>query len=232
MDKIILSYPYINMGAGILPTTIHEGKIYFLFGKENKYADTPGFSDIGGGQDGNETFMQCAIREGTEELTGFLGSTKELSKILKLYGTYNIDFSPPDNSSHHKPYRMHIFPMDYDPKLPFYYNNNSKFLQEKLDPKIIEKSKIFEKAEIRWICIDDLLRMRGHFRSYFQHHLKNIVSQKSDIYAFINKALHSTTNTIVKSNKTRKNGSKMGKNNDKGKDNGKGNDKMNKSRRR
>ena len=64
------------MGAGILPTSIHRGKLYFLFGKENKYADTPGFSDIGGGQDGNETFLQCAIREGTEELTGFLGRSK------------------------------------------------------------------------------------------------------------------------------------------------------------
>ena len=24
------------MGAGILPTTIHNGKLFFLFGKENK----------------------------------------------------------------------------------------------------------------------------------------------------------------------------------------------------
>ncbi len=38
------------MGAGILPTTIHNGKLYFLFGKEGKYEDSaPGFSDFGGG---------------------------------------------------------------------------------------------------------------------------------------------------------------------------------------
>ena len=38
------------MGAGILPTTIHKGKLYFLFGKEGKHEDSaPGFSDFGGG---------------------------------------------------------------------------------------------------------------------------------------------------------------------------------------
>lgn len=50
------------MGAGILPTTIHNNKLYFLFGKENKYADTPGWSDIGGGTDNDETFMQTAMK--------------------------------------------------------------------------------------------------------------------------------------------------------------------------
>ena len=40
------------MGAGILPTTIHNGKLYFLFGKEGKYEDSaPGFSDFGGETD-------------------------------------------------------------------------------------------------------------------------------------------------------------------------------------
>ena len=43
------------MGGGILPCTIHNNKLLFLFGKENKYADTPGWSDFGGGKDGNET---------------------------------------------------------------------------------------------------------------------------------------------------------------------------------
>ena len=60
------------MGAGILPTTIINNKLYFLFGKENKYADTPGWSDFGGGTDNKETFMETSMREGAEELTGFL----------------------------------------------------------------------------------------------------------------------------------------------------------------
>jgi hypothetical protein len=36
------------MGAGILPTTIHNNKLYFLFGKENQYEDSAHvFSDFG-----------------------------------------------------------------------------------------------------------------------------------------------------------------------------------------
>ena len=166
------------MGAGILPTTIYQGKLYFLFGKENKYADTPGFSDIGGSQDGKETFMQTAIREGTEELTGFLGTEKSLAKMLKRYGTYNIDFN-------HGKYRMHIFPMKYDPLLPFYYNNNARYIQQKLNPEIIKSSKVFEKDEIQWVCIDSLPKMRSKFRSYFQPTLDMLQEQKTDIYKFL-----------------------------------------------
>jgi len=185
------------MGAGILPTTIYKGKLYFLFGKENKYADTPGFSDIGGGQDGKENFMEAAIREGTEELTGFLGSEKDLTKMLKKYGTYNIDFN--DNK-----YRMHIFPMNYGPLLPFYYNNNARFLERKLDPKIIQESKIFEKSEIKWICIDDLQKMRKQFRSYFQPTLVTLKEQEKNIYSFINKSLHTLHSKTSKQSKQSK----------------------------
>jgi transcription termination factor NusB len=181
------------MGAGILPTTIHNGKLYFLFGKENKYEDSaPGFSDFGGGTDFSETYLETAVREGAEELTGFLGSSKDIKKLLEKNGTYNID----NDTNGHKIYRMHIFPMSYDPMLPFYYNNNQRFLQQKLDPEIIKSTKIFEKAEIKWICVDDLIKMRSQFRSYFQNIVDMIYKQKNDIERFIvkgvkkNKSLH------------------------------------------
>ena len=186
------------MGAGILPTAIHNGKLYFLFGKENKYADTPGFSDIGGGQDGNETFLECAIREGTEELTGFLGSEEELAAMIKR-GTYNIDFN-------NNKYRMHLLPVKYDPALPHYYNNNSKFIHKHLDPEVIKKSKIFEKSEIRWMCIDELHKMRGQFRSYFQDTVDMIIARKRDIHAFMlirDRSVHKTRVRTRVGNKTR-----------------------------
>ena len=140
------------MGAGILPTCIYKNKLYFLFGKEHNYCDTPGWSDFGGGTDDKETYIQTAIREGGEELTGFLGSDKELSTMLKKHGTFHIDYK----SDGHSIYRMHIFPFEYDEALPHYYNNNQRFLQAHLDPSIIKKTKIFEKAEIRWIPVDDI----------------------------------------------------------------------------
>ena len=169
------------MGAGILPTAIHKGKLYFLFGKENAHADTPGFSDIGGGQDKNESFMETAIREGTEELTGFLGSEADLEKMLKKYGTYNVDFPTRNNGT----YRIHIFPYKYDEQLPFYYNNNAQFIHRKLDKRFLEKSTIFEKSEIRWVCVDELLNMKSQFRCYFQTTVETIVNKKHAIYEFI-----------------------------------------------
>jgi hypothetical protein len=167
------------MGAGILPTTIYKNKLYFLFGKENKYADTPGFSDFGGGTEKNESYLQTAIREGGEELTGFLGSDEDLSKMLKKRGTYNIN-----NDGN---YRMHIFCMKYDEALPYYYNNNQCFLQKRLDPETIKKTKIFEKAEICWFCVDELLARKKEFRSYFQKIVEKIVAQEPKIFKFIQK---------------------------------------------
>jgi hypothetical protein len=185
------------MGAGILPATIVKGELTFLFGKENQYEDSAhGFSDFGGGTDNQETYLETAIREGGEELTGFLGTDKELEKLLKKHGTYNIDH----HSNSHSTYRMHIFPIEYDPMLPFYYNNNQKFIQKRLDPHIIQESKIFEKAEIRWVPMHDLQKMRGHFRPYFRNIVDQICSQQKEINKFIRTGLKKST----KKNVTRK----------------------------
>lgn len=191
------------MGAGILPTALYKGKLYFLFGKENKYEDSaPGFSDFGGGTDNSESYMQTAIREAGEELTGFLGSDKDIKKMLQKHGTYNIDYK----SGNHSTYRMHIFPMVYDGLLPFYYNNNQRFLQKRLDSKIIQNSKIFEKEEIRWVCVDDLIQMRSQFRHYFQNIVDIILREKRQIYSFIKKSLNlriktKKNNTKIKNTK-------------------------------
>ena len=180
------------MGAGILPTTIHNGKLYFLFGKENQYEDSAsGFSDFGGGTDNNENYLETAIREGGEELTGFLGTDAELKKILKRYGTYNIDYK--SDNPNYSTYRMHIFPFDYDEKLQLYYNNNQRFLQKRLDPSVIKKSKIFEKEEIRWVCVDDILKMRSQFRSYFQNIVDIVYKERNNIKYFIGKNLKKRT---------------------------------------
>jgi 8-oxo-dGTP pyrophosphatase MutT (NUDIX family) len=193
------------MGAGVLPTTIHNGKLYFLFGKEGKYEDSaPGFSDFGGGTDHKETFFKTAIREAGEEFTGFLGSDTEVKKLLTKNKTYNIDYT---SNTNHGTYRMHIFPFEYNEWLPLYYNNNQQFLQKHLSPEVFKKNKIFEKAEINWICVDDIKRMRPKFRSYFQNIVDMILAQKEDIISFIKKRRIHPKNTKKKrlsSNKTRR----------------------------
>jgi 8-oxo-dGTP pyrophosphatase MutT (NUDIX family) len=190
------------MGAGILPTTIHNGKLYFLFGKEGKYEDSaPGFSDFGGGTDNNESFLETAVREAGEEFTGFLGNDADIRKMLRKYGTYNIDHK----SDGHQLYRMHIFPCEYNHWLPHYYNNNQKFLQKRLPPKVFKTTKIFEKAEIRWIPVDDLKKMRPQFRCYFQYIVDMMLCQKNSIKSFVEKSLKKGTKKTLRNIRRRHN---------------------------
>jgi hypothetical protein len=194
------------MGASILPVTIYKGKLYFLFGKERPDDENPGWSDFGGGTDDKESYMQTAIREGGEELTGFLGSDADVKHLLTKYGTFDVDYK----SDGYGIYRVHIFPMKYDPMLPHYYNNNQLFLQKRLDPKIIRDTKIFEKQQIRWLSVNDIMKMKQkkEFRSFYQNVVELILAKKSEIDSFIKKSLGKTATIYKKSYKrTNKSGS-------------------------
>lgn len=184
------------MGAGILPTTLHNGELYFLFGKENKYEDSaPGFSDFGGGQDNSESFLVTAIRESQEELTGFLGDTRGLLKR-----NFPIDLN---NGEKFGVYRMFIVHYPYNEWLPYYYNNNQKFLQKRLDKQVYKNSKIFEKAEIRWIPLSKLKSMKSQFRSYFQRMIPILIKRAPEIRAFLSKRSRKT-NRISRSHIAKK----------------------------
>jgi len=183
MFRFFLIYFYY-MGAGILPATIIKGKVYFLFGKENKYEDfAPGFADFGGGTNTvrgkKETFMETAIREGGEELTGFLGFGKELRKRLQKF--FPVDYQ----AEGHDPYRTHIFWVPYDPYLTYYFNENQKFLQKRLDPKVYKNSMLFEKSEICWFSLDDLMREKSKFRKFYRNIVDCILEKKEDIKKFL-----------------------------------------------
>lgn len=183
------------MGAGILPTALYKGKIWFLFGKENRFEKSaPGFSDFGGGTEIDELPLDTAIREGGEELTGFLGSDEELRQKLTKSGTYTID--EPKSK-----YRTHLLRMEYDPHLEKYYNNNQQFIQSHLPASIIRGSRIFEKAEIRWTCIDEIPKMMPKFRHFFASTARQILEQKAEIRAFLRKSSKTKTKTNKKKGK-------------------------------
>lgn len=185
------------MGGSILPVTLHNGKVYFLFGKERDIDENPGWSDFGGGTDKGETFIQTAIREGGEELTGFLGSDSDIRKMLNKHGTYNIDYK----SDGYGVYRCHIFPMEYDHLLPHYYNNNQRFLQKRLDPKIIRDTKIFEKTQIKWFSFDDIKKQHNEFRSFYKNIVHLILGNKSAIEGFVKSKLGKKHKKTIKHNK-------------------------------
>lgn len=191
------------MGGSILPATIYNNKLYFLFGKERDTDENPGWSDFGGGSEKGEALLETAIREGGEELTGFLGNEKDIQKLLSKYGTYNVDYK----SANHSVYRAHIFPMEYNPYLTHYYNNNERFLQKRLDPKIIEDMKIFEKQEIKWFSVSDIMKQKKEFRSFYQNVVEIILQNKKEIDLFIRKSMQtkdkSKTRKIRKTRKRR-----------------------------
>lgn len=188
------------MGASILPITLINNNVYFLFGKERDIDENPGWSDFGGGTEKGETFLETAIREGSEELTGFLGPSQKIKEMVLKYGSYNIDF----DSEGHTTYRVHIFPLKYDDMLTYYYNNNQKFLQQKLDPNIIKDTKIFEKTEIKWFSFSDMKKMHKDFRSFYQSIVNLILKNKDNITKFIKKNYKKLEKSNKKTRKTSK----------------------------
>tara|TARA_B110000285_G_C15105941_1_gene607953 strand:+ start:93 stop:698 length:606 start_codon:yes stop_codon:yes gene_type:complete len=180
------------MGASILPICIHKGKVYFLFGKEREMDYTPGWSDFGGGSESGESYLDTAVREGSEEMTGFLGGVSDVRKLLKKHGSYELEYQ----AGKYKPYRVHMFPMEYDAKLAEYYNNNQRFLQQKLKPDIIADMKIFEKAQIRWIAMDELKSMRPQFRDFYKNVVDLILTEKKGISEFARKCFNKRCRTV------------------------------------
>lgn len=187
------------MGGGFLPVTIHNGELYFLFGRENEFADTPGFSDFGGGQDHSESCFTTALREFVEETSGFMGTSKFIRQHLRQCGltspTQLMSFDLPSSSSSSSPshhnnktqkkkkknnhnniiYRMFLFPIPYSSELPLYYNHMQQFLKKKLPKHFRKTSKVFEKDFIRWFSWKELQspKTHSHFRSYFRKMFHN-----------------------------------------------------------
>lgn len=158
------------MGGGILPIALYKGKLLFLFGKE---VGEKKWSDFGGGREGNESKFETAIREGCEELNGFLGCQNQLKKLVKSNEIAVIDT---------KGLHTYLFLINYDENLTYYFNNNFKFMKQKM-PHKISKNGMFEKSEIAWFSIDELKHSPGQFRSFYKNVIRNIVINYSSILA-------------------------------------------------
>jgi len=172
------------VAASILPVTIHNDELYFLFGKENEMEDSAkGFSDFGGRVEPGESIFDAALREGSEELCGFLGNSKQLSELIhKNGGTYNITFGTEE-----KAYHIHIFFLEYDKNLPKYFTNNHHFLWENMNKKMLNNSKLFEKQEIQWYSSKDIHKNKIDFRPFYKEIVQHIFKDLTQIYNFIKK---------------------------------------------
>lgn len=186
------------MGGGLLPVSLHKGELYFLFGLENKMDDTPGYSDLGGGKNNNETQFQTAVREFAEEINGFFGNINDVRKRVNRNNILKIK---------HKTYLTCIFLTEYDDKLPIYFNNNFNFLQRKL-PEVIQDTEngLLEKQKIRWFNIQELTTRKKEFRPFYQEIVDKIISNLPKIKENVLKKrkLKQTMKHNKSNNKTRK----------------------------
>jgi len=168
------------VAGSILPITIHNNKLYFLFGKENPMEDSAkGWSDFGGRVDTGETPFTAALREGGEELTGFLGNNNAVRKLIKKNcGTFHLE---------HNKYHVHMFYLHYDENLPKYYNQNHQFIWERMDKNTLNDLKLFEKIEIQWFSVEDIIKKRSQFRNFYQEIVDLFIDKKIAIEAFAEK---------------------------------------------
>ena len=158
------------VAGSILPVCMYKNKLYFLFGKESKKeTSAKGWSDFGGGCENNETPYKTALREGLEESSGFLNPIELVKK-----GVYKIV---------HNTYHVFIVKIEYDSQLPVYFNRMHKFIEHKM-PDALD-TVLFEKQEMQWFSLDDMIKRRNEFRSFYQEITDLFVQHKMHIIQFI-----------------------------------------------
>jgi hypothetical protein len=181
------------MGGGALPIAYNKKNktVYLLFGKENEYLnkDSPGFSDFGGGEKPGESALDTALREGCEELNGFFGCEGEIKRLIKENLVTSLN---------HDRYTTFLFEIDYDENLPFYFNNNYKFLKSHVNKLVRHATNgLFEKSVIKWMTFDDMRNERSSFRSYYRNVVDVILENEDDIVAKVTGERERTATTAT-----------------------------------
>ena len=155
------------MGAGILPITLYKGAIYLLLGQERNNL----WSDFGGSSNKNEKPYKTAIREGYEELNGFLGNIDDLEDRVNSNLILSISYDK---------YTTYIFNIDYDKNLPIYFSNLNSFIEANANDKIMkDHNGLFEKKQIKWLQIKDykknnnILQLRSWYKPIIDSVIKN-----------------------------------------------------------
>ena len=163
------------MGGGLLPVAMKENKLMFLFGEERKRPNESarGWADFGGGPEKNETNIETAAREGSEELCGFLGTP---SKVRELLRGKKVVLKPKDIK-----YTSFLIPINYSDDIVKYFNNQVAFLNKYLPSNVINKSVIYEKERIKWFSIGDLKKERSKFRNFYRNMIDEIIKNEDKI---------------------------------------------------
>lgn len=162
------------MGGGFLPVTLHHGELYFLFGRENEFADTPGFSDFGGGQDGSEASITTALREFVEETSGFMGNSAFIRDHLGKCGlpiSNLMSFQLPLSSSKTS-FRLL--------KKAKKHKRQQTFSKVPIDKR--EKKKKYQMFLFPMLYSDDLPTYFNHMQEFLRRKLSSHLRRNSKIF--------------------------------------------------
>ena len=157
--------------AGIAFMSRFQNNIYFLFGRENKYAKTKfQYSDFGGHSEKGETLKETAYREAYEETSGILGNIGYYKYLIdnKLIKTYTIP-------KKYGGYRTYLVEIDYDKKLPIYFNNSFRFVNSNTTELVKAYNGLYEKDKMKWFSINELKKEQKIFRIHYRNIIKQII---------------------------------------------------------
>jgi hypothetical protein len=160
------------MGGGVLPVTLHNGQLLFLFGEE---CEEHKWIDFGGGAKPGESLIQNVTRECCEELDGFFGTPNEIKNLIKTNLLVKLSLET---------YTSFLVYVPYEPNLPFYFNNHHKFIKAHL-PNQLCKNGLFEKRQIKWMTLAEIRQKRAHFRHYYRDMLDQIADHEGFLKAEI-----------------------------------------------
>lgn len=164
-----------RLRAGILPYAYDDDNTpVFLLGKEifGKWSPLAGTVEKG------ETPQEAAIREFTEECMGFY--TKDyLEPFVKKDNLITLE----DDSTFTYYY---LVPFDWNWQLPYFFESVTKFLLPYTEgkknrwgvPTFGSKDGLFEKSEIRWFTLDELLNMGvKKKRNIFNYETRQLINK-------------------------------------------------------
>jgi len=166
------------MGAGILPVALYRGILYLLIGQERHQNKNGEFlwCDFGGSPNkGENTPYKTALREGQEELNGFLGIETDLKDAVDANMILSISYDK---------YTTYIFNTKYNRELPEYFSNVNKFAEKYFANKIEDNnSGLFEKTTIQWFPVSYFKHPKAKeiIRPHYREIINSIITKESFI---------------------------------------------------
>ena len=116
------------------------------------------WSDFGGSREDDETQYDTAVREGTEESAGFLGTSDDVAALIRERLIAKIPVHG---------YTTHVVEVPYDKGLPARFAAEySRACREEPDA-VAARNGLYEKDRLRWVPVSSLRSFQREFRPWY-----------------------------------------------------------------